>query len=531
MPFDPDVYLSEKIDSTGQKPSREELISQIPGMRGETIPYRDSVSIPESNFSRIGRRAIESVEALPPTMAAPAIALRAASKFPQAVRGLAGPVERGITSVAQALTPTTGKGLRQAATSAAIAGGAGESARQASERSGAGSVGQTVSEFAGQMAPSAARATAAKALSPVAQKVGEKLYSIPDNVSNPELKRILNLAKERGINILPSQIRDSRSLKATERILQLLPGSYGEFQEFGRKNQEAINKEILKGFGSFDNSVVAPVMRNAKENIKNKYETLLSNKKFDVPQDIKNSLINSFLQNESLREFRAASPAVSQFASALESKQDISGKFWKEVRSEVSQFVSKLEGPAKYQGIQVLKLFDEVAKRGLGKKDYEVLKGIDKLNSALKTYEDAFIRSSGDIQKAGDVDIKRFANAYTNVEPLNVLYGKTGGRAGDYVPLTEIGKKYNVFSRPHIPETQATTLPGLARTTTGLSLLGGGAFMGGAEGLAGAGLGIIGSMPLAKQAAQFYLNPQEYAKALREIGVSPYAAITPTLSR
>lgn len=511
-------------------PSREELISQIPGMQGERVPYAETTAQPEGRMARIGRRAMESVSALPPTVAAPALALGAVSRVPQAVRGLAGPVERGITQFAQAMTPTTGRGLRQAATSAGIAGGAGEIARQAAETGGAGTLGQTAAEFAGQMAPSAARAAAARGVASLAEKTGKRLYSIPEGVSSPETERILGLARERGISILPSQIRDSRGLKATERILQLLPGSAEQFREFGRKNQEAVNKAIAKGFGSVEGSLVPQTMNQAKTSIGNQYDTLLGNKQFSVPKDIKNSLLSSLSQNEALREFRAASPAVSQFAKALESKQDIPAKFWKEVRSEVSQFVYGLEGPAKYQGIEVLKLFDDVAKRGLGAKDYESLKGIDKLNSALKAYEDVFVKSGGAIQRAGDVDLNKFAKAYSQVEPLNILYGKTGGRAGEYVPLSEIGTTYPVFTRPRVPETQATTLPGLARTTTGMSLLGGGLYSGlDAATLAGAGL--LASRPLAGQIGQFYLNPEEYARALRQIGVSPYAAVLPTITR
>ena len=248
------------------RPSREELISQIPGMQGERVPYAETTAQPEGRMARIGRRAMESVSALPPTVAAPALALGAVSRVPQAVRGLAGPVERGITQFAQAMTPTTGRGLRQAATSAGIAGGAGEIARQAAETGGAGTLGQTAAEFAGQMAPSAARAAAARGVASLAEKTGKRLYSIPEEIKTPELQRILNEANKLGITILPSQIRDSRGLKATERILQLLPGSASQFREFGRKNQQSINEAVTKEFGSAEPNVVYTVVQNALKN-------------------------------------------------------------------------------------------------------------------------------------------------------------------------------------------------------------------------------------------------------------------------
>jgi hypothetical protein len=530
MAFDPDAYLAGTSKPVAEKPTREQLISQIPGMQGERVPYAEPSAQQEGRMARIGRRAMESVSALPPTVAAPALALGAVSRVPQAVRGLAGPVERGITQFAKAMTPTTGRGLRQAATSAGIAGGAGEIARQAAETGGAGTLGQTAAEFAGQMAPSAARASAARGVASLAEKTGKRLYSIPEEIKTPELQRILNEANKLGITILPSQIRDSRGLKATERILQLLPGSASQFREFGRKNQQSINEAVTKEFGSAEPNVVYTVVQNALKNAGAQYDDILLNKTFSVPQKTKNDLNELFALSEELRKFNAAKPDLSKFTQALASKNTINSETWQKARSAVSTFVSAAKESDRELGSRVLELFDDVAKNNLSKKDYETLKGVDKLYSAIKTYEDIYRATGGAVERAGDIDIKRFAQGYIQQQPKQVQYQKETGRGAGYVPLSTVGKTFDVFTRPRVPETQATTLPGLARTTTGMSLLGGGLYSGlDAATLAGAGL--LASRPLAGQIGQFYLNPEEYARALRQIGVSPYAAVLPTITR
>jgi hypothetical protein len=101
------------------------------------------------------------------------------------------------------------------------------------------------------------------------------------------------------------------------------------------------------------------------------------------------------------------------------------------------------------------------------------LRGIDRKWAALKSFEDAFKRDPS-LRAGGDVDINKFARQYANVEPMNVLYGREAGRGGEYVPLAQMGEQYDIFTRPRIPRTEATTLGGLLRAGTGMRLLGGG---------------------------------------------------------
>jgi hypothetical protein len=263
-------------------------------------------------------------------------------------------------------------------------------------------------------------------------------------------------------------------------------------------------------------------METARKDLTNAYGKLLDQKQFSIPDTTVTNLKNVFNQNEQLRELAVGNAKVSQFASALDDRAAITGKLWKEVRSEIARYVARLEGPSKLTGAQVLKQFDDIAQKNLPAKEYEQLVGIDRSYAALKAFEDAFARNPSLI-KAGDVDLQKFAQQYASVEPMNVLYGRTAGRGGEFVPLTEAAQAYRVFTQPRVPETQATTLGGLGRAVTGLGLYGGG--FAALPTLPELGIAAMAAPTLAGKASRVYLQPQATAKAMREATFNPYAAV------
>jgi hypothetical protein len=212
-----------------------------------------------------------------------------------------------------------------------------------------------------------------------------------------------------------------------ERVMQLLPGSKEEFVRFGRENQAAANKAVAKAFGGVEPSLAPQAMQAANQDLNSSYTNLLGNKLFKVSGQTANNLSTAFNKNEELRNFAVGSAKVSQFAKSLEAGQEIPAPLWKEVRSEIAGYVYNLEGAPKQVGKEVLKQFDDLARQNLGASDYKILQGIDKKYAALKSFEDAFARNPA-ILRAGDVDINKFAEQYAGVEPMNVLYGRTGGR-------------------------------------------------------------------------------------------------------
>jgi hypothetical protein len=87
-----------------------------------------------------------------------------------------------------------------------------------------------------------------------------------------------------------------------------------------------------------------------------------------------------------------------------------------------------------------------------------------------------------------------------------------------------MGEQYQIFTRPRIPQTEATTLGGLLRAGTGLSLFGGG-LAAGVPYLPAAAATYSATPPVARRVAQAYLNPQETAARLRQSQISPYAGL------
>ena len=509
--------------------SFEELSSQIPGQSAKAPePTTVDAGPVEKFFTKAG----EAATAVGPVGLAAGGAMKLASRAPKAVQMMAGPVERGARTLAEALTPKSLRGLGGAVGSAGLAGGAGELSRQIAESGGAGKTGQQLAEMAGGFVPSAASTAVKRATAPVVESVGKQLYKMPEAVSTPEKQKILQQAKETGLKILPSEIKESRPLKMVERVLQLLPGSKEEFIKFGRENQVAANKAVAKAFGGVEPSFVDTAMKAADDALGNSYNNLLGDKTFRVTKQTADKLSQAFNRNQELREFAVGNSKVGQFAQSLEQGQQVPATLWKEVRSEIAGYVYNLEGAPRQVGKDVLKQFDDLARQGLGDAEYKILQGIDRQYAALKSFEDAFARNPN-IIRAGDVDLNKFAQQYAAGEPMNVLYGRTGGRGGDYVPLTQIGQTYNVFSRPKSAQTEATTLGGLLRAGTGLSLFGGG-MMGNVPYLPAAGAAMLAAPTVSKGAAKAYLKPEETAAALRQSQISPYAAIpavtTPTRS-
>jgi hypothetical protein len=496
--------------AAGEIPKGEDLTAPAP-TRGE-----------ESDFGRVMRKAGEAAAAVGPVGVAAGGAMRTFSRAPQLFERGAGTVERGGRLLAEALLPKTGKQLIGVTTGAGAAGGAAELGRQQAEKAGAGPVGQQLAETTAAFAPTATNIALKRALAPGIEKIGKALYTTPQELRTPAKTQLQQQLTEADIRLLPSELRESRGLKAFERILQLIPSSAPQFIEFGKKNQSAVNLAVAKAFGGTEVSLVPAAMETARKDLTNAYGKLLDQKQFSIPDTTVTNLKNVFNQNEQLRELAVGNAKVSQFASALDDRAAITGKLWKEVRSEIARYVARLEGPSKLTGAQVLKQFDDIAQKNLPAKEYEQLVGIDRSYAALKAFEDAFARNPSLI-KAGDVDLQKFAQQYASVEPMNVLYGRTAGRGGEFVPLTEAAQAYRVFTQPRVPETQATTLGGLGRAVTGLGLYGGG--FAALPTLPELGIAAMAAPTLAGKASRVYLQPQATAKAMREATFNPYAAV------
>lgn len=503
--------------STDGASQQVSIPGQEPGMQAPAPTAPE-----ESEFGRVLRKAGEAATAVGPIGAGAGAALRLAGRAPQAAQAGARMLERGGRALAQALFPTSGKQLLGMTAGAGAAGASGELYRQAAERGGAGPLGQQTAEMVGAFAPTTASLATKRALAPAVEAVGKRLYQTPPELRTPAKTQLQQQLSQADVKLLPSELRESRSLKALERILQLIPTSAPQFIDFGRKNQAAVNLAIAKAFGGKEASLVPDAMNTAKKDLTDAYGQLLDKKQFGIPQAISSNLKNLFNQNEQLRELAVGNAKVSQFASALESRNDIPGKLWKEVRSEIARYVSKLEGPSKLTGQQVLSQFDDIAQQNLPKKEFDQLRGIDRSYAALMAFQDAFARNPS-IIKAGDVDLQKFAQQYASVEPMNVLYGRTAGRGGEFVPLTEAAQQYRVFTQPRVPETQATTLGGLGRVMTGMGLYGGG--FAALPTIPELGIAALAAPSIAGRVSKAYLQPQETARALREATFNPYAAV------
>jgi hypothetical protein len=107
-------------------------------------------------------------------------------------------------------------------------------------------------------------------------------------------------------------------------------------------------------------------MEQAKGDLQADYRKLLDGKEFKVSPDVATRLANAFSQNEELKQFALANPKVGKFAESLIAGQKIDAPLWKEVRSDIADYVYGLEGATKTIGRNVLTAFDDIAAKGLG---------------------------------------------------------------------------------------------------------------------------------------------------------------------
>jgi len=303
--------------------SFEEVSAEIPKEQEFKAP--ESTQPEEGRFGRVMRKAQESAAAVGPIGLAAGGALRMASRAPQAVQAMAGPVERGARTLSQALTPTSLRQLGGMVGSAGLAGGAGEVARQSAEKAGAGPTGQRTAEMLGAIAPATARVVPKELAAPLVEKFGKRLTKPSPEFETPEKAAMRQTLTEANIKLLPSEIRESKPLKAIERVFQLLPGSREEFAKFGRDNQQAVNLAIAKAFGGTEPSLAPQAMTKARQDLTAAYRDLLDNKQFKVSPQVSEQLQKAFAQNEQLREFAVGNPKVSQFASSLEAGDMLKG--------------------------------------------------------------------------------------------------------------------------------------------------------------------------------------------------------------
>jgi hypothetical protein len=171
--------------------SFEELTAQIPG---QDVKAPQPEKYEAGPVEKVLTKAGEAASSVGPIGLAAGGALKLAGRAPKAVQMMAGPIQRGARSLAEALTPTSLRGLGGAVGSAGLAGGSGEIARQMAESSGAGRTGQQLSEMVGGLAPSAASTAVKRATAPVVEAAGKSLYKIPETVATPERERVLQQA-------------------------------------------------------------------------------------------------------------------------------------------------------------------------------------------------------------------------------------------------------------------------------------------------------------------------------------------------
>lgn len=463
--------------------------------------------------------------------------------------------ERVAAGIAESMVPKTASEAAKMAAGGGVAGASAELGRQYAESQGVGPAGQMASELAFGMAPAfissgVQRAlaeptrVAAKGIEKVGTKVGEKikerLYSIPEDIKSDELTQAIALLKSKDIEVLPSEIRRSTALKAVERIFQIFPGSKQEFAKFGKRNQEAINLDVAKAFGSVEPSLAPSVMRGAKDSLKGEYQKILGNKEFTVTPENAALFRKAFEENEQLRDFTLANKRFEILAQNINEGRAIPADLWKEVRGELAGLVYGLEkgSSAKRVGKQVLSAFDDIAEKNLSKEDFDVLRSVDKKYAALMVFEDAYRRSGGSILNAGNVQLSNFVNQYKGINPDSILYGKEVGRGADYSPLVSAADIYRVYTTGKLPETQAMTLGGLGRVATGTSFLAGG--LSGIPGAIPVGATMIAGPGVARQAAQAYLSPEDIGKRaaeslieksqrMRQATPSPYSVVVPTV--
>lgn len=253
----------------------------------------------------------------------------------------------------------------------------------------------------------------------------------------------LDAAKRVGYTPLPSQIAQSPVLASFENYLLRSPGSSGAMQKVAAQNQTALNRAGAKAMGETADTLDEGVFSAAKGRLGDEFARLSDVTKPKLGDDFVNALAKMEGENAARGPF--ANKQISGLIDKgldLAAKGDISGKAYKEIRTELAsqaQAAFKSGDATAGQAFKsVVSALDDAAKSSLSEADKKAWDQARKEWGAFKTL------TKGNVAEAGNVSAARTASAVRS-QGSGL---RTGAAQGDLADIARIGEGFKGIANP-----------------------------------------------------------------------------------
>lgn len=261
---------------------------------------------------------------------------------------------------------------------------------------------------------------------------------------NAEELRLAELAKQKGIQLTPAQLTQSRPLQALESTMLDMPFTSGPQQAVRQSQNQAWNRAIAQAFGENADDLTPQVMGAAKSRIGNQIGDIAARNALDTSESFVDKLAN--VQSMATRyETSDVSRILNNYIDDFMSKVDQSGKVpglaYRKLDSSIGKRMRETSnGDLKNALGQLRGVLREGMDQSISAADKEAWNIARKQYANMKTVERAIKPDA-----SGEVFPARLANAVKRNDVDAFIYGRPGN---ELVDLSKIGTS---FIRDNVP--------------------------------------------------------------------------------
>ncbi len=254
----------------------------------------------------------------------------------------------------------------------------------------------------------------------------------------------VDAAKRIGFKPMAGQATQNPAMLNVENYLARNPGSSGIMQGIERGNRDAISRAAASAIGEKSDEVSAGLLKAAETRIGGEFDRLQSITAPVLGNDFVNSLVKIEAQNAARGPFRdSAIDTLLDKGMELAAKGNLSGKAYKEIRTELSNQATKAfkSGDATLgQAVKgVREALDTAAENSLSATEREAWKVAREQWGSWKTL------TKGLVAEGGDVSAARVAQALRSQGPGF----RTGSTTGPLTDVARIGEGFKGALNPN----------------------------------------------------------------------------------
>lgn len=348
----------------------------------------------------------------------------------------------------------------------------------------------------------------------IANAVGRLVRPVQAPPLNAEMQRLADLAKQKGIQLRPGQLTQSKPLLAIESVMEDMPFTAGRAAAQRQSQTGALNRALLETMGEKGDALTPDVLNAARTRIGGQFSALAQRNNLNVTMP--------FLQRVSGLQAEVAEKETSDVAKIVNSYVDdlfghmqqngtVGGEFYRRLDSKIGkQMRGTSNGDLRNRLGELQGVIRQAMDDSISPADQAAWQTARREYRNLKTIG-AAVTNDG----SGDTFPGRLAQAARRNNENAFLYGR-----GD-TEVADLAKVANAFVRDSVPNS-GTAQRQFWRDFLGGSLLTQGLKIG--QGVAGATVGVPLQAFMSSPAGQMYLTQGLLSQGNPLMRTAPYGA-------